>query len=197
VKVYEMLAAGLPVVAVDLPELRPLRPWVSLASTAEEFANTIEEALAEPSEARFQRHQFAHCHSWVERFLELRSAMDEAASAVVARPVRSPRLGAVTLESLGIVDLGNEKDLRQRVAHLARELETARGEHNRLVVAVAGLDSERISLLEQRDRVQGDAERLRAELKRVETERLRLETELQRRSSSRWGRLRARLRLLR
>jgi glycosyltransferase involved in cell wall biosynthesis len=198
VKVYEMLAAGLPVVAVDLPELRPLRPWVSFASTAGEFAVRIEEALDEPPEARAQRHQYALRHSWVERFLELRSAMSEAARAEVTRQVRDPGLGAVTLTSLGIVNLGDQpRELLPRIAHLQRELEKSRNECDRLVNAVAGLDSERTSLIEQRDRVQGEAERLRRELERVEAERLRLETAPQQRFSSRKGRLRARLNFLR
>lgn len=194
VKVYEMLAAGLPVVAVDLPELRALRPWVFLASTAEEFAARIEEALTETAEARWQRRRFALRHSWVERFLELQSAMDEAAG----RPARAVVSSPVTLGSLGISNLEFEKlDLQRRIASLQANLEAGQQESNRLVHTAAGLDAERISLIEQRERVQAEAERLDGELKRVEAERLLLERKLQRIRSSLWWRLGTRLGLTR
>lgn len=179
VKVYEMLAAGLPVVAVDLPELRSLRPWVSLASTAEEFAIILEKALTEPSEARLRRHHLALRHSWVERFVELRSAMDEA-GATAGEPVCNGSFDAAALR----LDL-----------HLRNGVETLRRDRDHLAQTAASLDAERISLIEQRDRVQAEGERLQGELERVEKERLRLEAELQRLCSSRWGRLGARLRL--
>jgi len=186
VKVYEMLAAGLPVVAVDLPELRTLRPWVSLASTAEEFAVRIEEALTEPPEVRLQRREFAIRQSWVERFLELRRAMDEVAGAGRREPIRLPESGRVTLDSLGVADLGGEKlDLRRRIEGLERALQDARR-------TIADLMAQRLSLTEQRDRVQAEAQRLSRELVRVETERVLLERELQRIRSSLWWRLGAR-----
>jgi glycosyltransferase involved in cell wall biosynthesis len=77
VKVYEMLAAGLPVVATDLPELRRHVPLVAVARSAEDFARGIAEALAEPPAARVRRREFARAHSWSARFLELRRAMDD------------------------------------------------------------------------------------------------------------------------
>jgi glycosyltransferase involved in cell wall biosynthesis len=194
VKGYEMLAAGLPVVAVDLPELRLLHPWVSLAATAEEFVARIEDALSEAAEARLQRRQFALHHSWVERFLELQSAMDEAAGTPARAAVSSP----VTLASLGILNLDSEKlELQSRIASLQTNLDASHQERNRLVHAAAGLDAERISLIEQRERVQREAARLDGELKRVETERLLLDRQLQRIHSSLWWRLGTRLGLVR
>src|SRR6202521_1760788 len=69
VKVYEMLAAGLPVVATDLPELRRFAPYVTVARTAGDFAARLAEALAEPAGARSARRELARSHSWLGRFL--------------------------------------------------------------------------------------------------------------------------------
>ena len=59
VKAYEMLAAGLPVVAVDLPELRRLAPMITIARDAAEFVAGVEERLGEPPEARTERLELA------------------------------------------------------------------------------------------------------------------------------------------
>ncbi len=185
VKVYEMLAAGLPVVAVDLPELRSLLPLVALASSPEEFVAKIEEIRREPPELRARRREAALRCSWVERFLALRRAMDE--TAVPLRPSASAG-GAPTLKSLGVADFEGRRQA------LLQELQ---GAVDALVPQVADLEGQRLSLLEQRDRVQAEAGRLGAELARVEGERLRLERQLHQLGSSRWLRLGVRLGLLR
>jgi glycosyltransferase involved in cell wall biosynthesis len=76
VKVYEMIAAGLPVIATDLPELRRLAPLVALAAGADEFAACLDAALAAPQAARAARRELARSSSWLERFLLLRQAME-------------------------------------------------------------------------------------------------------------------------
>src|SRR5262249_24574415 len=81
VKAYEMLAAGLPVVATELPELAPLAPQVRTARTAEEFAARIEAALAEGPAAREARCDLARQHSWTARFRALSAAMAETPEA--------------------------------------------------------------------------------------------------------------------
>lgn len=71
VKVYEMLAAGKPVVAVPLPELVPLaeQGLIRLGRSAGEFASEIEEALAsETAEAVQVRRDFAAENTWSARF---------------------------------------------------------------------------------------------------------------------------------
>lgn len=69
VKVYEILAAGKPVVSVPIPEVAILAPLVRLASDAKEFEREIEEALddhdVEP------RRAFAREQTWEKRFEEL------------------------------------------------------------------------------------------------------------------------------
>ncbi len=78
VKVYEMLAAGMPVVAVDLPELRPIAAagLIALADDATGFAWEIESLLASQSPAAVAaRREFARQNTWHERFRELQAAM--------------------------------------------------------------------------------------------------------------------------
>jgi GT2 family glycosyltransferase len=70
VKAYEMLAAGKPVVAVDLPELRPMgrEGLVSLADDAAGFARAIEQAVAGDGELpRARRRAFAAQNTWQQR----------------------------------------------------------------------------------------------------------------------------------
>jgi glycosyltransferase involved in cell wall biosynthesis len=70
IKTYEYLAAGLPVVATDLPALRRLTPLVFLAGDADAFAFQIDTALAESAnpERRRERQAEAARHSWQSRF---------------------------------------------------------------------------------------------------------------------------------
>ena len=66
VKVYEMLAAGKPVVAVPIPEVRALAPLVRLASNAEEFEREIVDAFEDEDEEL--RRAFAREQTWAKRF---------------------------------------------------------------------------------------------------------------------------------
>jgi glycosyltransferase involved in cell wall biosynthesis len=79
VKVYEMLAAGMPVVAVDLPELRPIAAarLIELAGDAEGFAHKIDKLLADASIAKIaKRRGFARKNTWVERYQKMSAAID-------------------------------------------------------------------------------------------------------------------------
>lgn len=55
IKVYEYLAAGLPVVARRIPELEPLADYVRFADTAEEFVSEIERVLTLDSVEEVER----------------------------------------------------------------------------------------------------------------------------------------------
>lgn len=75
-KVYEYLAAGLPVAATPLPELRQFEPLVRLAGDADRFVAAVEEALAEGMDAQAvaARQAMAAANTWdlrVERMLTL------------------------------------------------------------------------------------------------------------------------------
>jgi glycosyltransferase involved in cell wall biosynthesis len=78
VKVYEMLAAGKPVVAVPIPEVAALAPLVRLASDADGFEREIEAALLDHDvEAR---RAFAREQTWEKRYEVLAAALHNLAS---------------------------------------------------------------------------------------------------------------------
>jgi hypothetical protein len=71
VKVYEMLAAGKPVVAVPLPELVPIaeQGLIQLAENARDFIADIENSVySDSAEAIAQRKAFARENTWNQRF---------------------------------------------------------------------------------------------------------------------------------
>jgi len=69
IKAYEYLAAGLPVVATDMPALRRLQHVLKLAQTAEDFEAQIDTALAEGRNThKTERQTEAAGHSWESRF---------------------------------------------------------------------------------------------------------------------------------
>lgn len=77
-KVYEYLAAGLPVVASELPALADV-PEVERAAGAAEMVRLVEQALAAGSrEQRLQRSRAAAAHSWERRLGEIAAAVDAA-----------------------------------------------------------------------------------------------------------------------
>jgi glycosyltransferase involved in cell wall biosynthesis len=74
-KVYEYLAAGLPVVATPLPALTGLAD-VALAPDAQGLAARLDEALASDSPAmRAERSRRAASHSWNHRLQEISAAV--------------------------------------------------------------------------------------------------------------------------
>ncbi|MGO9319789.1 MAG: glycosyltransferase [Solirubrobacteraceae bacterium] len=75
-KVYEYLAAGLPVVATPLPALANV-PDVLTATDAEGIARLLDEALAQDGpERRAARSRAAAAHSWDRRLEEIAAAID-------------------------------------------------------------------------------------------------------------------------
>jgi glycosyltransferase involved in cell wall biosynthesis len=75
-KVYEYMAAGLPVIATPLPALAGVS-HVLAAPDAEGIARLLEEALAEDSpERRAERSRAAAAHSWERRLEEIAVAID-------------------------------------------------------------------------------------------------------------------------
>ncbi|HVT44046.1 MAG TPA: glycosyltransferase [Thermoanaerobaculia bacterium] len=79
VKVYEMLAAGKPVVSVPIPEVEALAPLVRLASGPREFAEEIRNALEERDPAVIEkRRQFASQNTWASRYRAMAPKVDES-----------------------------------------------------------------------------------------------------------------------
>jgi glycosyltransferase involved in cell wall biosynthesis len=76
IKAYEYLAAGLPVVATDLPALRRLGHVVRLAASPGAFLTHIEAALVEGRQTgRRERQAEAARHSWRDRFQHVERLM--------------------------------------------------------------------------------------------------------------------------
>jgi len=75
-KVYEYLAAGLPVVATPLPALQGVTE-IAMAPDAAGFVEAIEHELAKDTpERRRERSAAASAHSWDERMLEIAAAIE-------------------------------------------------------------------------------------------------------------------------
>ncbi len=74
-KVYEYLAAGLPVVATELPALANVSE-VAKAPDAQGMAQMLDEALAtDTPERRRERSVAATAHSWEQRLREIDAAV--------------------------------------------------------------------------------------------------------------------------
>jgi glycosyltransferase involved in cell wall biosynthesis len=77
IKAYEYLAAGVPVVATDMPALRRLAHVVRLADSPDSFSAQIQAALSEGRDAaREVRQVEAARHSWQSRFDELAQLLE-------------------------------------------------------------------------------------------------------------------------
>ena len=78
VKAYEYMAAGKPVVASDLPELRPHGDLFRLASDPDSFTRQIEFALEESGTTAVEaRHAFARENSWQTRAADMATTIEE------------------------------------------------------------------------------------------------------------------------
>jgi glycosyltransferase involved in cell wall biosynthesis len=82
-KLWEYLAAGLPVVATDLPNLRGVAEGdaagaVVVAGSPEAFAAAVVRAAAEPASRRPERSELARAHDWPARMKELCGAVGGA-----------------------------------------------------------------------------------------------------------------------
>jgi teichuronic acid biosynthesis glycosyltransferase TuaH len=82
-KTIEYLAAGRPVVATDLPAARWLStPFVTVATTREEFRGAVQRLLLEPRHSSLvaERQSFAARHSWRARGLEFAALLERIPS---------------------------------------------------------------------------------------------------------------------
>jgi glycosyltransferase involved in cell wall biosynthesis len=75
-KTYEYLAAGCPVVSTPLQTLADV-PEVILASTAEQFAQHLQEAIDDDTpQIRADRSAAAQSHSWESRLERIAELLD-------------------------------------------------------------------------------------------------------------------------
>ncbi len=66
-KLYEYLAAGKPVVAVDLEPMRRISPHVTLTNDRPAFVNAVRSAIAAGPMGERERRQFIAEHDWTQR----------------------------------------------------------------------------------------------------------------------------------
>jgi len=77
-KFFEYLALGKPVVATDIPALQPYRKYFYRADSAEQFEESLREALDEDSlEKQQERIQLASLHSWKHRGAKIMQLISE------------------------------------------------------------------------------------------------------------------------
>jgi glycosyltransferase involved in cell wall biosynthesis len=77
VKFYEMMAAGKPIVASEIPELLGYQNLCYIARSKEEFVEKIQIASKENDPAlRAKRVEFAKANTWEIRYLSLRDRME-------------------------------------------------------------------------------------------------------------------------
>ena len=103
VKVYEMLAAGKPLVSVPIPEVASMAPLVRLGSTAEEFAKEIAAALEEENaELADARRSFAGEHTWAKRYETLGPTVREVfpRASIIVVTYNNLELNRLCLESI-------------------------------------------------------------------------------------------------
>ncbi len=74
IKLYEYLAAGLPVVSTDMPQVRRLQQVIEIADSVDSFEQALERALSDGSESAIRaRVDEARKHSWSNRFGQVES----------------------------------------------------------------------------------------------------------------------------
>jgi glycosyltransferase involved in cell wall biosynthesis len=90
IKVYEYLAAGLPVVATPMEETAAMAAPLLLAADADAVATALETARATDSvEERAARVAYARRHTWDDRFAALVAAIDADPRDTAAGGTRS------------------------------------------------------------------------------------------------------------
>lgn len=96
-KVYEYLAGGCPVIAVDLPPVRSIRGRMILVDTVEDFAEVVDDALALGLATEAERLAFINANSWRSRhesIIEIALAAGREAPATEPAGLPSGRIFA-------------------------------------------------------------------------------------------------------
>jgi glycosyltransferase involved in cell wall biosynthesis len=101
-KLREYLAAGLPVVATDIPEARWLAPHVQVAANASDFVDSVRRALERPGPDAARSRDFVG-ESWDAKAAEIARILGAAAPPADARALaaESPRVPTVASVSAG------------------------------------------------------------------------------------------------
>ncbi len=96
-KLYEYLAAGLPVVAAALPELAPFAEIISLADECQRYPALVREALAgDSSKARAARVAFAANETWQARVEKISALVEDMLARTRSEAAGGNVAGTVT-----------------------------------------------------------------------------------------------------
>lgn len=76
-KLLEYLAAGIPVVTTDIPEVRKYMTAVTVAQSPDEFVDAVSAAAVAPEKGRGERQQVARLHTWARRADRLMEIIEE------------------------------------------------------------------------------------------------------------------------
>ena len=162
VKLYEMLALGLPVVSTPLPEAERFRPHVRFAADPAAFTQAIADALADPPSRRIERRRLALNETWCDRYNALGEAMNavEGASPILLRDLWRER-AVLVAEARRLARRVEELESQSEVVRerLVPMRERPRRAGRRVAGAMAKWASERWWLL--RERYWGIKRRLR------------------------------------
>lgn len=78
VKIYEYFAAGKPVVATEIPDLKEFKEFLYLSTTIDDFCENVERALTEKdSQLKIKRQEIAKNNTWGKRGEQLNSLIRE------------------------------------------------------------------------------------------------------------------------
>ena len=82
-KLYDYLAAGLPVASIDIPAARQFADYIHLAQTSLDFMQAAESALADTTPERVrERKRVAQAHTWEARVEQLSTLIEEQLAQV-------------------------------------------------------------------------------------------------------------------
>jgi glycosyltransferase involved in cell wall biosynthesis len=85
-KLYDYLAAGLPVASIDIPAAREFSPYIHLADSPGNFAQAVRAALADTTPERRQaRRNVAAQHTWEARVEQLSDLIQALLAAKVSK----------------------------------------------------------------------------------------------------------------
>src|SRR5262249_26026075 len=78
IKLYEYLAAGLPVVSTDMPQVRRFQDVIEIAGSVDEFEQAVARALEDRSDVSVaKRVAEAREHAWSARFAQVEQLIAE------------------------------------------------------------------------------------------------------------------------
>jgi hypothetical protein len=94
-KLYDYLAAGIPIASIEMPPIRPFKSYIHIAHCPQDFAQAVRAALLDTTPERFQmRRQIAAQHTWEARVEQLSGVIEALLAARVSKDPGSTVISA-------------------------------------------------------------------------------------------------------